>query len=232
MKDLKYIIIIPLLFIILLSSCSKESLKPETLKPEKENARYMAASWYGKQFHGKKTASGDIFDMYALTAAHKKLPFGTKLLVINPDNNKSTTVTINDRGPYIWGRELDLSYKAASEIGIIGPGTKTVKVMFLGTDHSYDNKITEKVILGNADLTANNGPYTVQLGTFADNFNAVRMKTALEERYKDTEIFEDLINGNKYYKVRTGKFNTKSEAHKFAKALIKAGYETIVIRYK
>jgi rare lipoprotein A len=194
----------------------------------------MVASWYGRQFHGKPTASGEIFDMNAPTAAHKKLPFGTKLLVINPDNEKSTTVTITDRGPYIWGRELDLSYKAASDIGMIGAGVATVKVVFLGTDHKYDNYITEKIEVGTAmvDPKDISSPLTVQIGTFKDNLNAIRMKIAVKERYESTEIFEDTVDGKKYFKVRVGKFNSKKQAQLLADNLSDEGYETIILRYK
>jgi len=217
-------------------------MKPEdkNTKPEEKSSqedrssKYMVASWYGRQFHGKPTASGEIFDMNAPTAAHKKLPFGTKLLVINPDNEKSTTVTITDRGPYIWGRELDLSYKAASDIGMIGAGVATVKVVFLGTDHKYDNYITEKIEVGTAmvDPKDISSPLTVQIGTFKDNLNAIRMKIAVKERYESTEIFEDTVDGKKYFKVRVGKFNSKKQAQLLADNLSDEGYETIILRYK
>ena len=79
----------------------------------------IVASWYGPRFHGRKTANGEIFDQQAYTAAHKKFRFGTLLRLTNPNNEKSIIVRINDRGPYIRGRELDLSKAAASELGII-----------------------------------------------------------------------------------------------------------------
>lgn len=80
------------------------------------------ASWYGPGFNGRKTASGERFNMHKLTAAHKTLPFGTVLEITNPENNKSITVKVNDRGPFIKGRVLDLSYAAAKAIGILGAG--------------------------------------------------------------------------------------------------------------
>ncbi|MBN1970848.1 MAG: septal ring lytic transglycosylase RlpA family protein [Candidatus Delongbacteria bacterium] len=92
---------------------------------------YMNASFYGSKFHGKKTASGEMFDMYKMTAAHKTLPFGTELLVTSLDTKKSVKVVVNDRGPFISGRDLDLSYAAAKELGIInkGHGMMEVKVL-------------------------------------------------------------------------------------------------------
>ena len=80
----------------------------------------MKASWYGPKFHGKFTANGEVYDQMALTAAHKYLSFGTLLKITNPKNGKSVIVRINDRGPYIEGRELDLSKGAAIELGILG----------------------------------------------------------------------------------------------------------------
>lgn len=80
-------------------------------------------SWYGPKFHGKKTASGEKFNMYSLSAAHRTLPFGTKVQVENPKNGKSVVVKVNDRGPYAKKRVLDLSRAAATKIGIITGGT-------------------------------------------------------------------------------------------------------------
>ncbi|ROT94232.1 septal ring lytic transglycosylase RlpA family protein [Altererythrobacter sp. FM1] len=89
------------------------------------------ASYYGRKFNGRPTASGERFDMNALTAAHKTLPFGSKVRVTNPRNGKSVVVRINDRGPYSHGRLIDLSRAAASEIGIVGPGSGTVELALL-----------------------------------------------------------------------------------------------------
>ena len=80
-------------------------------------------SYYGQKFQGKKTANGEIFDMYKLTAAHKTLPFGTLLKVTNLRNSRTVVVRINDRGPFVMGRELDISYAAVSKIEILGTGT-------------------------------------------------------------------------------------------------------------
>ncbi|WP_078708509.1 septal ring lytic transglycosylase RlpA family protein [Consotaella salsifontis] len=90
-----------------------------------------AASWYGPKFHGRSTASGERFDMNKLTAAHKSLPFGTKVRVTNMRNGKSVIVRINDRGPYAHNRIIDLSRKAASVVGLIARGTAKVKLEVL-----------------------------------------------------------------------------------------------------
>lgn len=88
----------------------------------------IVASWYGPRFHGKRTANGEIYDQMALTAAHKSMKFGTLLRVTNPKNSKSVIVRINDRGPYIRGRQLDLSKAAALELGILDQGIAKVSI--------------------------------------------------------------------------------------------------------
>lgn len=95
---------------------------------EYRNLGTMRASWYGPRFHGRLTANGEIYDQSAFTAAHKSLKFGTLLRITNPRTNKSIVVRINDRGPYIPGRQLDLSKAAAEELGVIYGGVKKLKV--------------------------------------------------------------------------------------------------------
>lgn len=89
------------------------------------------ASYYGRGFHGRRTASGEVFDMYGLTAAHRTLPFGTRIRVTNLHNGRTVVVRVNDRGPFVKNRILDLSYAAAREIGIIATGTAKVKIKVL-----------------------------------------------------------------------------------------------------
>lgn len=90
------------------------------------------ASWYGKEFHGKLAANGEVFDMTAYTAAHRKLPLGSIVRVINLENGKSVQVRINDRGPYVIGRMLDLSHAAARELGMVEAGTTAVQIEVIG----------------------------------------------------------------------------------------------------
>lgn len=95
---------------------------------KKEFVQEGMASWYGKKFHGRKTASGERFNMYDLTAAHRTLPFGTRVKVTNLENNQSVVVRINDRGPFAEGRIIDLSYAAARKIGMIEKGVARVRI--------------------------------------------------------------------------------------------------------
>jgi len=89
------------------------------------------ASFYGQDFHGRKTANGETYDMYAMTAAHQALPFNTRVLVTNLDNGKKVAVRINDRGPFVKDRIIDLSYGAAMKVGMVGPGTANVRLEVL-----------------------------------------------------------------------------------------------------
>lgn len=93
-----------------------------------------SASWYGVPFHGRKTASGEIYDMNGMTCAHRTLPFGTVLLVTNINNGRSATVRVTDRGPYVSGRIVDLSRGAASAIGMLETGTAQVELKVVGND--------------------------------------------------------------------------------------------------
>ncbi len=117
------------------------------------------ASWYGKDFHGKKTANGESYDMYGQTAAHKLLPFGTKVKVTNLDNGRSTIVRINDRGPFIANRVIDLTHTAANQINMLGPGTARVRVETIGAVPG----------LASGDLK---GSFFIQIGAFSDRNNA------------------------------------------------------------
>lgn len=93
--------------------------------------KYMQVSWYGPGFHGRQTANGETFNKYALTAAHKKLPFDTILELTNPRNNKTIKVRVNDRGPYIAGRNLDISYASALKLDIVEQGVAKLMVRVL-----------------------------------------------------------------------------------------------------
>ena len=108
--------------------------KSENIREGEELVGY--SSYYADKFHGRKTANGEIFNMHDYTAAHKNLPFGTILLVTNLENGKNVKVRVNDRGPYVAGRILDLSLQAAKDIGLIETGVSkvSIKILKLGND--------------------------------------------------------------------------------------------------
>ncbi len=187
-----------------------------------QEPRTAVASWYGSEFHGRPTASGERFDMYGLTCAHKDLPFGTLLQVTNISNEKTVQCVVNDRGPFIQGRDVDLSYAAAKEIGLIGPGTAPVRIAYVGRDQNYIREVK---------YAAANGPFTVQVGAFREIDNALRLKSGLELKYKGVYIIEATVKDATYYRVRIGKFQRKEEAFTLAKGMAEEGYSPIIMHY-
>lgn len=125
MKNIALKICCVIFCILLLSGCAPLFSSHSSLKNYEENGN---ASWYGARFHKKRTTSGERFNMYALTAAHKTLPLSTQVTVTNLINGRQVTVRINDRGPFIPNRVIDLSYAAAKQLGMIGYGTVPVKI--------------------------------------------------------------------------------------------------------
>lgn len=183
---------------------------------------YGIASWYGSEFHGRPTSSGEIYNMYDFTCAHKEYPFGTKLKVTDVSTNKSVYCLVNDRGPFVDGRDIDLSYAAAKEIGITGQGTSTVKIEYMGRDNSYIKQVR---------YVSDKGPFTIQVGSFKELSNALRLKTALELKYSRVYTTEVEIDGNRFYRVRIGKFYVKEDVHQLAKTLANEGYSVFITIY-
>jgi len=187
------------------------------------------ASWYGKKFHGRKTSSGEVYNMYAKTAAHRTLPFGTHLQVTNLTNEKKTTVRINDRGPFVKGRIIDLSYTGAQEIGLIGPGTALVEIKVSGLKEAGNQD--KKRINGLASTQIYwTGSFTVQIGAFEDLENAVRLKEELSRLYAFVYITTFDTKGRVFYRVRVGKYNILQETIQAQKELESRGYrDTFVV---
>jgi rare lipoprotein A len=183
------------------------------------------ASWYGKDFHGKKTSSGESYDMYAMTAAHKTLPLGTYVRVRNLENNRKVEVRINDRGPFVRGRIIDLSYTAAKEIGIVGPGTAEAEVVALGTPASTDGGSSPSYVQGDYY----SGNFTYQVGAFVNRENAERQKRELAGKYKNAHITVFDRGDQIFYRVRVGKFSTLEDAVKHELILIEDGYTNAIL---
>lgn len=135
------------------------------------------ASWYGRKFHGRKTANGETYDMYALTAAHKTLPMNTLVNVVNLNNGDSVKVRINDRGPFVRGRIIDLSYSGAKAIGLIRTGTAPVRIEAVGQP-GRDGQAPPGFTLGRL---------TIQVGAFTDRDNALRLQKKLNAAYSDAQ---------------------------------------------
>lgn len=189
--------------------------------PHSEGFRQRGlASWYGRDFHGKKTSNGEIYNMHAMTAAHKILPLGTYVQVHNLENNRSAIVRINDRGPFVHGRIIDMSYAAAKEIGIVGPGTARVEVVALGR---------RTLASGDAASTYtsddyHSGKFTFQVGAFLSRENAEKQRRQLSKRYKNAHITVYDRGDRIFYRVRVGRFTTLEAAVEHEKILMQDGF--------
>ncbi len=174
------------------------------------------ASWYGPKFHGNKTANGEIFDMYGISAAHKTLPFGTYVRVENLDNNKTIKVRINDRGPFVKNRIIDLSYGAAKKIGFVNKGTANVRLTILKLgDNKYKKNVKPKL---------NKKRYYIQIASFSNKRRAINLKNKLSKKFKMVFIYK-----SKFYKVLIGPFTSKEEAKKGLKIIKYYKYNGYII---
>ncbi|HEX4004141.1 MAG TPA: septal ring lytic transglycosylase RlpA family protein [Candidatus Acidoferrales bacterium] len=171
------------------------------------------ASWYGVPFDGHRTSNGEIYDMHAFTAAHRTLPFGSLVRVTNLRNGMQTEVRINDRGPFVANRIIDLSLSAAQAIQMVGPGTAPVRL---------------EVISG---PNPGQGYFGVQVGAFANRENADRLEAQLAMRYSSVSVASyDSPNGL-FYRVRVGRLPTEEATRQLA-AQIHANdqFTTFVVR--
>lgn len=176
------------------------------------------ASWYGGKFIGRRTANGEIFTSQNLTAANKTLPFNTRVLVTNLNNGKSVVVRINDRGPYVGDRIIDLSYAAAKAIDMIGTGTAPVRLEILKPGEGIG--IQERNFAPNA--------YYLQLGLFSIKDNAEHLKNELYHSFNNIIIDTDIIGKRTYYRVLVGPFEDQIATYIEAEKLKDMGFVVIV----
>jgi len=201
-----------ILLIVLAASCAR--IRADLTEPKSADGHVMAglASWYGPDFHGRPTASKEIYDMNDMTAAHRTLPFGTWVLVSNLDNGRSVAVRINDRGPFVAGRIIDLSYAAARMLGVVGPGTVPVRLELLDQNSPPPS----------ARL------YSVQAGSFAAKDNAERLRDKLSGLFGEVVVSPFATAERTYYRVRIGA-RTRDEAEAIARRLADAGYSVMIV---
>jgi rare lipoprotein A len=176
-----------------------------------EQAGYVEdgiCSWYGSDFHGKLTSNGETYDMYAMTAAHKTLPLGVYVKVHNKANGREGVVRVNDRGPFVKGRIIDLSYAAAKELGVVGPGTAPVRIEALGfrTGGGTGHEVYRQ------PASYDVGPFAIQVGAFTVAENARRLAAKLQSRYGYTGVQQGWVGGRLFYRVRVGKYSTLEDA--------------------
>ena len=200
---------IALLLVLVSTGCATHRFD----KPRSGTVQRGVTSWYGEPFHGRRTASGEVYDMHGVSAAHRELPLGTVVDVRNLENGKTLRgVRINDRGPFVKGRVLDLSYGAAKRLGVVGPGTAKVeiRVVSVGDGPSGPNLATR---------------YVVQVGAFRDPTNARRLHAELLAVRPDVEMVVD----GPWHRVRVGTFRNSTDAEAARRALRRKGYSAVVI---
>jgi rare lipoprotein A len=193
--------------------------------PDSEGFRQSGkASWYGAKFHGRPTSSGEIYDMYKVSAAHKTLPLGTFVKVLNLSNNRMSIVRINDRGPFVKGRIIDLSYAGAKEIGLVGPGVAEVEIVALGKEvGELKTSGGIKPVVESSDLQR--GVFAVQVGAFKDRNNALRLVERLKVifDYVDVTVYDE--DRGPIYRVRVSKSDTLTKAGEVERKLENLGFE-------
>ena len=196
--------------------------------PDAEGFRQQGvASWYGKKFHGRKTSNGEVYDMYGISAAHKTLPFGTVVRVHNLRNGRELDVRINDRGPFVKGRIIDLSYGAANRLGVVGPGTAPVEVVALAAPARTVTQPGGQTRLVAVDLTTGN--FTFQVGAFQNRNNADRLAAKLRQTYTHVHVASFDRGDGMFHRVRVGRATTLDEADAFEQSLMREGYDVFIV---
>ncbi|PAF46623.1 hypothetical protein BKH46_06540 [Helicobacter sp. 12S02634-8] len=202
------------------------------------------ASWYGPNFHSKKTSNGEVYNMHAHTAASKILPMNTVVKVYNKENGKTTVVRINDRGPFVDGRIIDLSNAAARDIDMVDKGTAKVRLEVLGfggvISKDYENSVAkdmdrsktlkEEFKIGESKSSVEGGDFSLQVGAFKKQAGANALKEQMQKNIGETyraTIKEQTSNGEPIYRVFIEGFKSEDEAFDFAKSKNLSG---IIIR--
>lgn len=193
-----------LLLLTLVQACTAHRRSPPSAGGPPRLLDSGTASWYGPPFHGRATASGEIYDQHQLTAAHRTLPFGTLVEVRSRDTGRSVVVRINDRGPFKRGRIIDLSRAAAEALDMVGPGTARVDLY---------------LVAGAPSET-----FTVQAGAFHDPQRAEGLRQQLAQTYSQVTV----RNEGGWHRVYLGTFDHRSDAEQLSRELQRAGYAAFV----
>ncbi len=204
----------------LLESKTLTAKKTVATPPKKRFIQEGVASWYGPNFHKKKTANGETYDMYGMTAAHNTIPFDIYVKVTNLENWKSTVVRINDRGPFAKNRIIDLTHTAASKLSMLKNGTAAVRIEALGFKKEMNGK---QVFIAPSSYSIK-GTYTLQVGSFKTRGSAESLAKSIEPDFSNVHITDVEVGGEKYYRVLAGSYKTKEDAESDKERLIKAGY--------
>jgi rare lipoprotein A len=191
------------------------------------------ASWYGKKFHGHRASSGETYDMYAMTAAHKTLPLPTYVRVTHLKNGRSVIVKVNDRGPFHEGRIIDLSYSAAKKLGVTATGTAPVEVTAIDIENyrknkGYQAKVKRPSLVSTYPVKSEFKLY-LQVGAFSEQKNANQLLKRLSRMFKQRKIHSDFSSENNVYRVRIGPLVNIEDADKLSTLLNSKGLSTTKI---
>ncbi len=219
-------LVVIVLSLAVLSACAGRRIDHRVDRTRPETGRigftqHGHASWYGGKFHGRQTASGEIYDKHGLTAAHRELPLGTWVEVTHLANGRTVRVKVNDRGPFIRGRMLDLSRGAADALDMLVEGVAEVRIRVVPPPEVGTNPRTKP-----RPAPADGGTFAVQVGAFRDRDGALDVKRALEDAFDGVWI--DIADG--WHRVRLGRFSRGDAAEALRQRLTDAGYDAAVIR--
>jgi rare lipoprotein A len=196
--------------------------------PVKDGVQVGVASWYGPGFHGRRTANGEIFDQHELTAAHPSRPLGTRVVVTNLANGRSVEVRVNDRGPFVHGRAIDLSYAAARALHMIGPGTAPVRIEVLGRARA--TRLAGLVPPPPRDAPAVS--YAVEVASLTDRRQAERLRRVVAARFPDTFVSRLAADGRAHYRVRIGPYPLRRVALARAELVSRLGYTAFIVEHE
>lgn len=178
------------------------------------------ASSYGRDFHGRKTSSGEPFDMNAMTAAHKTLPLGVYVKVRHKRTGREVTVRINDRGPFVRERIIDLSEHAARELEMLGEGLAPVRITALG--YKVDTAKTEPEY--RAPASYDKGSFALQVAALKNRANAYRYAEELKRKYGTADVQEAIVEGSTFYRVRLGGYSSLRAAQSAQESFERKGF--------
>lgn len=203
----------------------KRPPKYEPPRPAKKGwTQEGVASWYGNEFDGRPTASGEIFDQDGMTAAHRTLPLGTTARVTNLDNGKDVILKVNDRGPFVRGRVLDCSRGAAKELGFLGAGMARVRIEVIEEGHPKPRRqpASGEVVAGESKdgKPLFDGSFTVQIGAFGVEANALRLREKLEKEFGEAYV----VRFREFCRVRVGHLPSEEAAEALQRRLKEAGF--------
>jgi len=186
------------------------------------------ASWYGKKFHGQRTSSGEVYDMYAMTAAHKTLPIPVFVEVNNLDNGRKAIVKVNDRGPFHEGRVIDLSYAAATRLGVAATGTANVSIRVVDKDGNFLSD--ESIIDDTEKPSVISDKLFIQVAAFSDEKNAIDFLRKLhDEGFRDVRMYIESKAKNPVYRVKIGPLPSQSVAQKVLAELEQKSHQNLKI---